>query len=188
MIDKQIRWFRYRICLRWQAMLCIIATITLLSGCKREISGGYLAHSEDKNSLAWIDIVRTPDDHLTAQLSLISLQADGNVQRQSLSLTGVVNGDNFVLSSEQLFKSVSISGTRRWDTLTLNGNNGIVPAKFVKSSMSEYQSLLSDIESQSQEIIKAQAKAHVQQMEETSEQNLFAEIDNVIRQIHQFRS
>ncbi len=43
-----------------------LAALILLSGCKKDVSGSYLAN--DKVAVCWLQLVRTPDNHLTGQM------------------------------------------------------------------------------------------------------------------------
>lgn len=100
----------------------LIAALILVCGCQRDISGTYLA--TDQNGIVWLQLVRTPDNHLTGQFALSILKPDGKIDRNSVSLTGAVDGENVSLSGSGLFglQSTALSGTLNGDTLTLTGH------------------------------------------------------------------
>lgn len=49
----------------WGVMLAC-ASLSMVTGCQRNISGSYLA--SDNSAVLWLQVVRTPDNHLTGQL------------------------------------------------------------------------------------------------------------------------
>jgi len=143
--------------------LCGAAAATVLSGCQRDISGGYLA--KDQNTVCWLQLVRTPDDHLTGQLAASVLKPDGSVEQNSISITGAVNGENVSLTGSRFLglESVMLSGTLRGDVLALTGTQAIttqaIPATFARSSMTAYQQQVSALNARAQAVIKANAAA-----------------------------
>jgi hypothetical protein len=77
-------------------LLPTIAGALAMSGCQREISGKYIA--KFSNGVYWLQLVRTPDDHLTGQLETSSLGKDGKIERNSVSVAGAVNAGNVTIS------------------------------------------------------------------------------------------
>jgi hypothetical protein len=59
--------------------LYILAAVVLLTACQRSISGTYLV--SDQASVVWLELVRTPDNHLTGQLSN-GAEAGGNYRTE----------------------------------------------------------------------------------------------------------
>ena len=67
--------------------MCGALALVLMVGCQRNISGSYLAG--DKSAVVWLQVVRTPDNHLTGQMAANALKPDGTIdkiQRPSLGL------------------------------------------------------------------------------------------------------
>jgi hypothetical protein len=77
------------------ALCCLVAS-ALLTGCKKDVSGSYLA--DDRVAVCWLQLVRTPDDHLTGQIVSSVLKPDGKIDHGSVSLAGAVNGENITLT------------------------------------------------------------------------------------------
>src|SRR5882672_3974099 len=117
-----------------RAVVFGLLIITSMSGCQRDISGGYLAG--DQSAVCWLQIVRTPDNRLTGQLAVSILKPDGSIERNSISLTGAVDGKNVSLTGSGFLglQTVSLSGALSGDTLTLTGTQAI-PVIFRRSSM-----------------------------------------------------
>jgi len=84
-----------------RSSLCVIAVFVLLTGRKQDISGTYLA--SDNSTVVWLQLVRTPDNHLTGQLAASVVKPDGSIDRKSASITGAVDGENVTLSGSRLF-------------------------------------------------------------------------------------
>ena len=144
--------------------LCGAAALLILAtGCQRDVSGAYLA--SDHNAVCWLQLVRTPDNHLTGQLAASVLKHDGSVEQNAISITGAVNGENVSLTGSRFLglENVMLSGVLRGDVLSLNGTQGIstqaIPATFVRSSMAAYQEQVSALNARAQAIIKANAAA-----------------------------
>ena len=62
------------------AGLCGLAVVLLMTGCQRNVSGFYL--SSDKNTVVWLQIVRTPDNRLSGQLAASVLKRDGSIEQK----------------------------------------------------------------------------------------------------------
>jgi len=102
-------------------VLSVLFAALVLSGCRRKISGSYLA--SDKVAVCWLQLVRTPDNHLTGQIVLSTLKPDGQIEHQSVALTGPVNGENVTLTGSGFLAlaSATLSGTFDANSLTLTG-------------------------------------------------------------------
>jgi hypothetical protein len=74
----------------------IVPALLSLSGCQDEISGTYVAKSA--NEVAFLQLVKMPDCHLTGRLGLVTLEADGKVNQSSTGLSGVIDHDIVILS------------------------------------------------------------------------------------------
>src|SRR5580658_4882065 len=92
-------------------LYCAIAVaLAVLSGCQREISGKYIA--KFSNGVYWLQLVRTPDNHLTGQLESSILGKEGTIDRNSVPVTGAVNAGNVTISADLFgLPMVTLSGT-----------------------------------------------------------------------------
>jgi hypothetical protein len=165
--------------------LCGVAALAILCGCQRDISGTYLA--SDLGSVAWLQLVRTPDNHLTGQLTVSVLKPDGRIERNSAAITGAVAGENVTLSGSGLFglQSVTLSGTFSGDTLTLTGEQA-EPLVLRRAPLTGYQTQASELNGRSQAIIGAKAAALARDNAERSQRNFVQAIDHLVEQMQQF--
>src|SRR5580658_1188190 len=76
-------------------------SLVLMVGCHRSISGSYLA--SDKSAVVWLQVVRTPDNHLTGQMAANVLKPDGTIEQNSASITGAVDGENVTIQGSRFF-------------------------------------------------------------------------------------
>jgi hypothetical protein len=175
-----------------RASLCGIAALTLLAGCQRDISGGYLA--KDQNTVCWLQLVRTPDNHLTGQLDASVLKPDGSVEQNSISVTGAVNGENVSLTGSRFLglENVMLSGTLQGNVLALTGTQGIstqaIPTTFARSSVTEYQRQVSELNARAQGIVRARVKAQEVARLNQARANFLAQIDQTIANMGRFDS
>jgi hypothetical protein len=156
-----------------------------LLGCHREISGTYLA--TDEGSVVSVQLVRTPDYHLTGQLAIAQLKPDGTIDRKSATLTGAIDGENLSITSAGLLglQSITLSGTLNGDTLTLAGPQA-QPLILKRSSLSIYQAQLSVLDGRSQAMLAAKAAAVARENAERSQRNFVQAIDRLVEQMQQF--
>lgn len=133
--------------------LYVIATVVLLSGCQRDISGTYMTN--DKGGVWWLQLVRTPDNHLTGQLTTSLLGEDGKVQRNTVSVTGAVDAEEVTISSTPFgFQVFILSGTLDRNKLTLTGM-GPTPIILKRADLSDYQRQVNSLNAQSGAIVAA---------------------------------
>ena len=174
--------------------LLIAVALVLLAGCQRDISGSYLAR--DQTTVCWLQLVRTPDNHLIGQMAVSSLKPDGDIGHSSVSLTGAVDGENVTLSGSGLFglQTITLSGTFSGNKLTLTGVES-VPVVFKRTALTDYQAQMTELNAHSQSIrtanAAAQAAAESQQRIEEAQRNrdqVVAEIDRLIGRMQQFDS
>jgi hypothetical protein len=176
--------------------LCCFAALVLLVGCKKDVSGTYLLY--DQGGVCWLQLVRTPDNHLTGQLITSLLKTDGEIERRSVALTGAVDGENVTLTGGGLFglSPTTFSGTIEGDTLTLTGVQS-TPITLKRASFAEYQAQIAQENSHAQEIRATKAgaearaeasRAAVQSRAEAlqAERNFTAEIDDLVAKMQQF--
>jgi hypothetical protein len=164
---------------------CAIAALILLCGCQHDISGTYLV--SDSGSVVWLQLVRTPDNHLTGQLTASVLKPDGRIDRNSASITGAVDGENVTLTGSGLFglQSVTLSGAFSGDTLTLTGEQA-EPLVFKRVPLTVYQTQLSELNGRAQAIVSAKAAAVARENAERSQRNFIQAIDHLVEQMQQF--
>jgi hypothetical protein len=168
-------------------LLCAVAAVIPLSGCQREISGTYVAKFTD--GVCWLQLVRTPDNHLTGQLEALILGADGRIERKAVPVTGAVNAGNVTISASSLFglQVVTLSGTLDGNKLTLMGVQPN-PVVLTRSDLGEYQRQVTALNVQSQRIVAARDAAVVRERNERIQRNTISEIDRVLGGMQTFDS
>jgi hypothetical protein len=167
--------------------LCVLATMVFLCGCQRDISGTYLAG--DSAGVCWLQLVRTPDNHLTGQLIATLLKSDGSVERNSVSLAGAIEGNNITLSGSRFFglQTITLFGTRVGNTLSLTG---IEPKSvtFTRAALTEYQAQVGKIDARSQ-VMRAQKISLLTRLRtHEAAKNFVASVDQLISKMQRFDS
>jgi hypothetical protein len=178
--------------------LCWVAALLLPTGCKKDVSGSYLA--SDQQTVCWLPLVRTPDDHVTGQMVCSVMKPDGSIDHESVSLTGAVNGENITLSGGGFFglATTTESGTFDGNILTLTGVQSS-PAIFKRARLADYQALIEEQSKRSQAIVSeraaaesrqkaAQEAAEAQEQAFQAEQNFEGGIDQLIGRMQRFDS
>ncbi|MGC2163307.1 MAG: hypothetical protein WA634_15470 [Silvibacterium sp.] len=178
--------------------LCGFAALVLLAGCRKDISGSYL--TSDKETVCWLQLVRTPDNHLTGQIVFSFLKPDGQIELESRSLTGAVNGENFTLQSGSFLgmSSGTLSGIFNGNSITLAGAQ-LPPGTLKRATLADYQAQVGDQNKRAQAIISEKAATEAQQRTEMEaaeaqqrtfqiQQNFVAEIDRLIDRMQHFDS
>lgn len=161
--------------------------VVLMTGCQRNISGSYLAF--DNSAVLWLQVVRTPDNHLTGQLATNILKPDGTIEQNSASITGAVDGENVTIQGSRIFglESFALSGTLSGNVLTLTGAQS-VPLTFTRTTPAEFQAKVAALNARSQSIIQAKAVAQAQQRTFQAQANFVSQIDQLTRRMAQFDS
>lgn len=159
----------------------------LLSGCKKDVSGSYLATDED--TVCWLQLVRTPDDHLSGQIVTSTLKPDGQVEHGSVSLSGAVNGEDITLSGDHFLGMASyvLSGKANGNALTLTSVQS-TPLSLRRSSLEDYQAKLGEQTTRSREIVSARTIAVTRQRNFQAHQAFVAEVDQVIWRMPRFNA
>jgi hypothetical protein len=167
--------------------LCGLAVLTILCGCQRDISGTYLA--SDSGSVAWLQLVRTPDNHLTGQLDMSELKPDGTIDQKSAPITGAVDGENVSLSAGGLFglQTTALSGTLDGDTLTLTGLQA-QPVVLKRSSLTVYQALMDELNGHAHTILAAKANAEATQRTGRAQRDFIDTVDELIAHMQRIDS
>jgi hypothetical protein len=161
--------------------------VALIAGCHRNISGSYLA--SDNSDVIWLQVVRTPDNHLTGQLAANVLKPDGTIEQNSISITGAVDGENVTIQGSRFFglESFVLSGTLNGNALTLTGAQS-VPLTFTRSTPAEFQAKVAALNARSQSIIQAKAVAQAQQRTFQAQADFVSQIGQLARRMAQFDS
>jgi hypothetical protein len=165
--------------------LAYILLLVLLGGCHKDVSGSYLA--ADDGGVMWVQLVRTPDDHVAGQLVLTTLGADGKIEHKDESLTGAVNGENVTLIGGGFagLGTATLSGTFDGSSLTLTGANA---ASFTlkRASLADYQAKLSDQATHSHAIITGRDSATAKASTLQAQKNSITHVDQVIGEMRRF--
>jgi hypothetical protein len=167
---------------------CIIAFVGLLIGCQRDISGSYMA--KEGGAVLWLQLVRTPDNRLTGQLATSTLKPDGTVERNSVPVTGAVDGENVTLSGSKLLglEVFTLSGNLQGNNLTLSGGAEPLPIVFKRASLSDYQSGTNQLNVTAQGILAAKASAQAKERISSAEANFIFHIDRLVGRMQRFDS
>jgi hypothetical protein len=167
--------------------LCGLALVFVIVGCSHNISGSYLA--SDKNAVVWLQIVRTPDNHLTGQMAATVLQPNGSIERNSAPITGAVDGENVTISGSRFFglESFTFSGTLKGDTLTLSGAQSS-PLILARSTLAKFQTAETELTDHSQSVIKTNAAIQARQRTYQAERNFTASVYQLISRMERFDS
>ena len=163
--------------------VCGFAALVALGGCKKDVSGSYLA--EDKVTVSWLQLVRTPDNHLTGQIVSSDLTPDGKIEQASVPLTGAVNGEDVSLTGSSSFlgtPNMTLSGTFDGNTLTVTGVKS-APITLKRATLAEYQARLAEQTTRSHAVISANAAAEAQQRTLQANENFIVQVDQLIGQM-----
>ena len=165
---------------------CAFAVV-LMAGCQRNVSGSYLA--SDNSAVVWLQVVRTPDSHLTGQLAVNVLRPDGIIEQNSVSITGAIDGENVTIQGSRFFglESFVLSGSLSGNVLKLTGAQS-VPLTFTRSTPAEFQAKVAALNARSQSIIQAKSVAKAQQRTFQAQANFVSQVDQLIRRMARFES
>jgi hypothetical protein len=166
---------------------CVVFAVVSMAGCHSNISGSYL--TSDNSAVIWLQVVRTPDNHLTGQLVANVLKPDGTIEWNSVPIAGAVDGENVTIQGSRFFglESFVLSGTLNGNVLTLTGAQS-APLTFRRSPPSEFQAKVAELNARSQTIIQAKAAAQTQLRTMEAERQFVAEVDRLIGRMQQFDS
>ena len=155
--------------------MCVVAALIMLCGCQRDISGTYLA--SDKDAVFWLQIVRTPDDHLTGQMAFSALGTDGKVAQTSVPVTGAVHAENVTVSVSRFMglQTATFGGTLDGNKLTLSSGEAS-PIVLKRSNITEYQKQLGELNGRSQAILAAKAAALTNEKAEQAQRAAAAQL------------
>lgn len=178
---------------RFITIFYLAAASLLLSGCWRhDVSGKYIA--KFTNGVYWLQLVETPDKHLTGQFDTLVLGSDGKIVYSNLSVTGAADGGNISMLLKPISFlpfTVTASGTLDGDQLTLTGGfTGGQPSTvvLVRSDASEYQAQVRILNAQSQAILVAKADAEARTKAARQEQDAITELNQLVNQMKHFNA
>lgn len=139
--------------------------------------------------MCWLQLVRTPDNHLTGQLAEFILKPDGTIEQNSTAVTGAVDDENVSVSGSSFLglQSFTLAGTLSGDTLTLTGVQSI-PIAFRRSTPADYQAEVAELNARSQSILHAKAVAQAQQRTFRAQADFVAQVDQLIGRMARFDS
>src|SRR5580704_1654640 len=166
--------------------LCVIIAVFLLNGCQREISGKYLA--KFTNGICWLQLVKTPDNHLTGQLETLILRADGEVERSDVSVTGAVNGRDFTISASAFgLQVLALSGTLAGNQLTLTGGQPS-PLLLERSDLNEYERETNALNVTAKQILVEKHAVAARQRAAQAQKDFISGIDTIVARMREFAS
>jgi len=144
--------------IKWAAALGLI---TALAGCgPKSISGGYLGKSP--GTVVWLQLVETPDKHITGQLNTTSIDKNGKLLYITAPVTGAVDGESISLSFRRdalLAATVQLAGTVNGDTLNLRGGPTGEEVILHRAKDDELTAEKQELAAQSQRFLAAKAEA-----------------------------
>ena len=116
--------------------------------------------ANDQSTVCWLQLVRTPDNHLSGQITYATVTKDGQIQRNSVAVTGAIDGDIVTISGSKFLgvDTFTFSGVHHGGYLTLTGAEA-TPMTFKRATLAEYQAKESALQAQSKKIITAKLEA-----------------------------
>lgn len=140
-----------------------IALVFGLAGCsKRSLTGEYLASTP--TTVIHLQLVETPDNHLSGQFEASTIQADGKIRYENTTVAGTADGSNvsLIIPLGPLGSGIEFSGTVSWRSLTLTGGlSGGRSSTFAlrRGDLHEYQAALGMLNKRSAALLIALKKA-----------------------------
>lgn len=167
-------------------LLCVTTVMVLLNGCQREVSGKYLGKFTD--GICWLQLVRTPDNHLAGQLETLVLTADARVERNDVSVTGAVNGKDVTISASTFgIQVLALSGTLNGNRLTLTGGQPS-PLLLERSDLSEYGKEVNALNAKAHQILVEKNASATRQRVAQAQKSFVSGIDTIVRRMQEFAS
>lgn len=136
-----------------------LGLLTALTGCgAKSISGSYIAKSP--GTVVWLQLVETPDKHITGQVNTASIDKDGQLVYVTAPVTGAVDGESISLSFKRdalLAATMQLAGTVDGDTLHLRGGQTGDEATLRRAKDVEFAAGKQELAEQSQQLLAAKA-------------------------------
>ncbi|KAF3462092.1 hypothetical protein ACQCP0_21065 [Ralstonia pseudosolanacearum] len=141
--------------------IAVFSFLTVLCGCgQNNVSGGYIA--KPPGTVVWLQLVETPDKHLTGQLDTASIDKSGKLVYLNAPVTGAINGESISISLKPqalLASSVQLAGTFKGGLLTLRGGPTGDTVTLHRASDDEFAKGRQELAEQSQRLLAAKADA-----------------------------
>lgn len=145
-------------------LLCVALLLATIAGCgERNISGSYLAKGQ--GSIGWLQIVQTPDKHLTGQYETVTVNNDGKLDYHAAPVTGAIDGETVTLAIKvyPLLPPVPRSGIIKGNDLTLTGGESGQPMVVHRAKQDEYTAARQELEAEARVLRAGQADAEQRQ-------------------------
>jgi len=127
----------------WGLIVLSSISFTTISCRASRISGVYVAHG--LNSANMLQLTQTDDGQINGILSYIELAADGKLNSQQASVTGVIDAEQLILiahSALTFLSGTNLAGTISGNTIQIQtvGSDGDVSSwSFIRSSSLEFK-------------------------------------------------
>lgn len=135
--------------------------LAVLCGCgQKNVSGSYIA--KPPGTVVWLQLVETPDKHLTGQLDTASIDKSGKLVYLNAPVSGAINGESISISFKPqalLASSVQLAGTFSGDILTLRGGPTGDAVTLHRANDDEFAKGRQELVEQSQRLLAAKADA-----------------------------
>jgi hypothetical protein len=159
---------------RWILPIIIAALSLAAVGCSRSASGEYVGSTA--TSVVRLQLVETPDKHVSGQMNVATLKPDGTIVSETLQISGTTDGDNLSLTASAppvpLGPVFNLSGTYGWSSLNITESSLSGQLKTItmnRSGTKEYNAALSQLQKQSALILAAQAEAKAREEKQKAE-------------------
>lgn len=172
-----------RACVRRIGCAAALGVLIVLTGCgPKSVSGGYIAKSP--GTVVWLQLVETPDKHITGQVNTASIDKSGQLVHATAPVSGAVDGEAISLSFKRdalLAATVQLAGTVDGDTLHLRGGQTGDEVTLRRAKDDEFAAGKQELAEQSQRLVAA--KADAAQRAETARREM-QELDEVRNLTH----
>lgn len=162
------------------AVAATVGLCLVLTACSRNASGEYVGNST--TSVVRLQLVETPDKHLSGQMDVAILKPDGTIVSETLKIAGTTDGNKLSLTASAppvpLGPVFNLSGTIGWNSLdvTASGGNGLLKTVTLKpGNVDEYNTALSALQKKSASIRVARAEAQRREEQKKAEAQAYRE-------------
>lgn len=175
-------------CVLYGAFLCsliVLAAPALADG----LSGTYVG--KGSNGAFLIQIVETPDGHLTGRYEQVVLQSNGKIEDMNATITGAADGQTVVVTikpSEFLAGSMAASGTieGRLLHLTGGGNGSSFALNLVRSDEADFRTQVAALTDQERQINDARMRQEAAQRQAKLEADQLANLRSLTERMDAF--
>lgn len=173
----------------------LIATLVCTMSCveaRAGTSGVYI--SRFTNAVEMLQLVETPDHHVSGQLQAVIHTGDGNIETDSYQVSGAADGSNITLTlklNALLSDPVTETGAFDGDKLELTGKLGADQPQtlvFAKSTVTEFLSLANVVRDQARFAKVRKVTAEEKQKEEEVEQEFVSGTAKLANRMQHFVS